>query len=258
MKLIQDQAYYQKRDSKAKSGIVVNSHINEVILTVKGEIPTSLKNSIVLDVGSGTGEYCFGIEKYVKKVVGVEPYKEAYEQALRKRESLKSKVEFRNFLIEDFKTRDKFDLVLNLTVIEHMPNAKRSFAKIFSLMKKGGVMYLTAPNKLWPIESHYKLLFLSLLPLPLANLYLKITKRGQSYQDSAYSKSYFGMKNFLDKFPCQYSFILPSNIDAPYLGCGKTDLSYKLIKKVGINLIRRFPIFWMFSKGFVILVRKTG
>src|SRR5207249_8403516 len=102
----------------------------------------------VLDVGSGYGLYCFVLAPKVQKVVGVEPYKKAYDKAV-KQNKFKN-VEFYNCLIEDYHNDEKFDLILNLSCIEHMPDADRSFWRMFALLKKGGYMYVTAPNKLWP------------------------------------------------------------------------------------------------------------
>lgn len=208
-------------------------------------------------MGSGYGEYSFEIEKYVKKVVGVEPFLPAFKKAISKKREIHSKVSFYNLPIEKFKTRQRYDLVISLTTMEHMPQAKKSFWHIFELMRKGAVIYLTAPNKLWPFEHHYRLLFLSWLPLGLADFYVRITGKGKSYKDSAYAKTYFGMKRFFDQFPCEYKFILPQNPDASYLGCGTQKGVYKIIKNLGIYLISKFSFFWIFSKGFIMLIRKT-
>lgn len=211
------------------------------------------KQIIVLDVGSGYGKYSFALAKHVKKVVGIEPFQNAFNISLN--DNKFDNVEFHYGMVEDFKTDEKFDLVLSLTTIEHMPNASESFSRMFSLLKSGGYMYITAPNKLWPIECHYGLPFLSYLPLKLANFYLKISKKGESYEDSSYSKTYHQMRDFLNNFDCEYQFITP-NPNASYLGCGNSNLFSKNFKKFGIGLISKFPILWTFSKGFIILAKK--
>lgn len=114
---------------------------------------------------------------------------------------------------------------------------------------------MTAPNKWWPIEGHYHLPFLSWLPLPVANFYLKSTNKGQSYQSCSYSKSYFGMKKFLNQYDWSYQFLVPK-ADAGYLGCGQYDMMGNLLKNLGIKLINRFPQFWSVSKGFIIVIKR--
>lgn len=251
-----NQEYFKTIDPSALSPHVVKAAIKEITNIALQESGKPLKEVSVLDVGSGNGRYSFEIEQYVKKVTSIEPFKDAFQEAVEQKKRIRSKVKIYNVPIEKFKTREKYDLVLSLTTIEHMPKAKESFAQIFKLMKKGGVLYLTAPNRLWPYEHHYQLLFLSWLPLRLADFYVKITGKGESYEDSSYSKTYFGMKSFFNQFSCQYKFVLPCDKNSLYVGCGSSGSTYKLIKHLGFNLIRRFSFFWIFSKGFIMVIRK--
>ncbi len=252
-----EQQYYKTRNPKSKSKKVISSHVNEILSVARTYIKKTTKEIDVLDVGSGQGEYSFELGKKVKSVVGVEPYKSAHEVAA-KNSIGHLKVKFFNIPVEDLKINKKFDLVICLTVIEHMPDAKKSFKKIFKLLKRDGIIYLTAPNKLWPLESHHKLLFLSWLPLPIANLYVKLTGKANSYQDSSYSKTYFGTRKFFDSFPCRYEFVLPKNLEGVFMGCGSGGRFYRFVMKTGILLIRKFSVFWLFSKGFIIVVRKEN
>lgn len=208
----------------------------------------------VLDVGSGRGLYSFALAKKVKKVVGVEPHIELYKKAVKN--NFFSNVIFIPSKIEDFQTNEQFDLVLSLTTIEHMPDAKASFDRIFNLLKSGGIIYITAPNKLWPFDYHYRLLFITYLPLRIANLYMRAMRRGTSFEDSCHAKTYFGMKKFLRSYPCQFKFILPDP-NSSYLGCGHEGPKSQIIKKLGIKLIQRFPFLWLISKGFIVLVQKN-
>ncbi|OGM02426.1 hypothetical protein A2115_03115 [Candidatus Woesebacteria bacterium GWA1_41_8] len=230
---------------------VIESTINH-ILTFANKPVDSL---VVLDVGSGRGTYTRYLAEKVKRVVGVEPFLPAYQIAVKNNTS--KKASYHNCKIENFVTKDRFDLAINLTTIEHMPDGLKSFKRIFRLLKDGGIVYVTAPNKLWPLESHYNLLFLSYLPLPVANYYLKITGKGNSYRECSYSKTYWGMKRFFGQFPCTYKFIVPSP-DSKYLGLGIDNLFNRTIKRIGIVLIKRFPIFWAFSKGFIVVATKKS
>lgn len=49
---------------------------------VRCELKKPLEELSGLDVGCGSGDYSFALEKYVKKVIGVEPYRPIYECAL--------------------------------------------------------------------------------------------------------------------------------------------------------------------------------
>lgn len=159
-------------------------------------------------------------------------------------------------LIENFSIDERFDIVLCLTVLEHMPNAKASFSLIFELMNPGGMIYLTVPNSLWPYEYHYRLFFLSWLPLSLANLYVRLFKRGLSFTDSSYSPTYFGVKKFFNSFNCTYEFV-PPYPSAACLGWGLlTSKWYSIMQNVGIKLLNKYQFFWFFSKTFIMTIVK--
>ena len=198
---------------------VIAATVKEILGIAEKELQKNAKELIVLDVGSGWGEYSFEFEKYVKEVVGLEPFKKVYDIAIKSKAGRKSKVKFHNIKAENFHTKEKFDLVISLTTVEHMSHAEKSFKQIFSLLKPGGIVYVTAPNKWWLFESHYGLPALAWLPLLLADMYLRITGKGSSYKDCSYTRSYFGMKKLFNKFPCNYYFHLPDK-NAAYLGCG--------------------------------------
>lgn len=233
----------------------VKATLGDIFKIAKKELNKDPKDLDVLDIGCSKGEHTFELEKYVHSVVGVEPYKPSFLIAQKTKKRKKSKAFFYNKLIENYHAQKRFDLAISLATIEHMPNAKASFDNIFRLLKNGGMIYMTAPNKLWPLEPHYNLLFLNYLPLPLANLYLRITGKGTSFKDSSYSKTYFGMKAFLNQFSCKYYFYLPDP-GSPYLG--GTGPLYKYLYKIGIFLIFHIPLFWMVSKGFIVIIIKVG
>lgn len=255
-KIIIDQSYvspgfYDSLDTKVTESVIQN------ILHIAKERGMKNPNELkVLDAGSGDGNFSFAIEKYVKKVIAVEPDDIQYKMGIEKKKKNKSKVIMYKTLIEEFSTNERFDLVFCLTILEHMPNAKASFNNIFKLMNKGSLIYLTVPNKLWPYEYHYNLLFLSWLPLPLANLYVRIFHRGKSFTDSSYAPTYFGVKRFFDKYPCKYEFV-PPNESAAYLGWGlPTSKWYSIMQSFGIKLLHIHPFFWFFSKTFIMVITK--
>lgn len=231
--------------------LIISSTIDDILKYAKPKLVSQIKNYHVLDVGSGYGDYSQMIARKVKKVVGVEPYKDAFDQANKRNN--KKNVRYFNLPVEKFNSKIKFDLALSLTTLEHMPNAYKSYEKVFQLLKPGGVLYLSAPNKLWPIESHYSLPFLSWLPLRIANLYLKIFRKVNSYEDCSYSLTYFGLRKLLNRLPCKYEFLVPAENSA-YLGCGGQN--NLIIQKLGIFLIKKFSFFWFFSKGFIVVAQK--
>ena len=73
-----------------------------------------------------------------------------------------------------------FDVVVCNQMYEHVPDAEQLLQEIRRILVPGGVCYFGATNRLKVIETHYgRLPFLSFLPKPLANLYLRILGLGR-------------------------------------------------------------------------------
>ncbi len=249
--------YYFEGEIKPNNSKIVESGVKEIVKATKKYLNKNPEQITVLDVGCGRGDFSIQMAKVFKKVVAVEPYKDAYEYAQKNSPKQLNNIIFKNSKIEKFESKDKYDLIVALTIFEHLSNQKKAFNKMFSMLKDGGIIYITAPNKYWPIEQHYGLPFLSWLPLPLANKYLKIFRGVSSYEDSSYSRGYYYTRKFFDKYPCTYEFILPFDTKGAYIGYGKKGF-YSVIKNLGVKLITTNPNFWAISKGFIIVVKKKG
>lgn len=249
--------YYYKTTVSAFDSRIIKSGASEILKAAKKYLNKNPKKVKVLDVGSGEGEFTLELAKHFGKAVGVEPVREADEYAKKHIPKSLKNVKFVHSKIEDYKTSEKYDLVTAITIFEHLANQKKAFDKIFSLLNKGGIIYITAPNKYWIFEQHYGYPFLSWLPLPLANKYVELMTGGKnkSFEDCSYGRSYKYMKSFFNKYPCSYYFIPPFDVNAVYFGCGKKGL-YRLMKSLGVFLIKLHPFFWNFSKGFIVVVKK--
>lgn len=77
---------------------------------------------------------------------------------------------------------NSFDLVTLIEVIEHVEDPELMLKEIKRVLKPDGLLHVTTANKWWPYEPHFKLPFLSYLPPTLADLYVKLTGRGENYQ----------------------------------------------------------------------------
>lgn len=77
-----------------------------------------------------------------------------------------------------------FDVVLTNHVIEHVGDeqAQRAhLAEIHRVMRADGVGYLAVPNRWMLVEPHYKLPFLSWWPRAWRTRYLRLMRRGKTY-----------------------------------------------------------------------------
>lgn len=59
---------------------------------------------------------------------------------------------------------ETFEVVVCAQVYEHLADAAPLPGEVARVLKPGGVCFFSGPNKLWPIEPHYRLPFLHWLP----------------------------------------------------------------------------------------------
>lgn len=65
---------------------------------------------------------------------------------------------------------------------EHVGDQAALFGELCRVLAPGGAAYLSAGNRLMVMEPHYRLPFLSWLPRPLADRYLRWSGRGEAYR----------------------------------------------------------------------------
>lgn len=76
---------------------------------------------------------------------------------------------------------ESFDVVVCAQVYEHTENQKGLADEIWRIMRPGGICFFSGPNRFTIMEEHYWLPFLSWLPQPLANFYMRLMKKGSFY-----------------------------------------------------------------------------
>lgn len=205
----------------------------------------------VLDVGCGYGHTAIEMARRCARVVGIEPSEPLYRYAERLRASRgMENVEFRQASIYDFDESESYDVVVLDNVLEHLADQTLALRRISQCLKPRGVAFILAPNKLWPIEVHYRLPFLGYLPLKAANRYLRATGRGDDFTDASYAPTCFGIRRLFESLPdLEYQYVVPSNVALATRGWSA---SYAL----GAAAIRRFPWLWAISKVFLIVAVK--
>ena len=205
----------------------------------------------ILDAGCGIGFTSLGLARLCREVVGVEP-SDGIEIAFARLEAEpQANLTFRREAAEEVDEVDAYDAVLLDNVFEHVAKKREALAAVTRALKPGGVLLLIVPNLLWPIEHHYGLPFLGWMPLKLANLYLRITKRGTDFTECSYGVTYFGMRRHLQRCPeLTYRFVTPAQLSWTTAG---TKWHYRW----GVALLKRFPFLWCISKSFLIVAKKA-
>lgn len=77
---------------------------------------------------------------------------------------------------------ESLEFVIANHLYEHVVDQPGLFREIHRVLVPGGAAYVSAGNRLALIEPHYRLPFLSWLPRPAADLYLRLSGRGRAYR----------------------------------------------------------------------------
>lgn len=223
----------------------------QIELTTSPFLERPFERCELIDIGCGYGHTAAELARKCAHVVGLEPCSDLAEHArqLAQREG-SPKFEVREMPVEELDDVEAFDVAVLDNVLEHIEDQREALRVISRCLRPGGVVFILVPNKMWPLEVHYKLPFLSYLPLTLANRYLRITGRGHDYRDASYAPSYRRLKRLLTELPeLDYRFTVPADVS---LADGGARASYRL----GVAMLERFPQLWMISKAFLIIAKK--
>ncbi len=163
------------REAKAlKTLSVVNDYFKEALSTVN-----------VLEVGCFTGAIGLSIAKNFKTYTAIDIDQNSINIANSRNINLNENLNFAVMNAESLSYKDnEFDLVICSHVYEHVPVPRRMMDEIYRVLKKDGVCYFAAGNKLNIIEPHYRLPFLGILPRKLAVIYLRLSGRGTYYYET--------------------------------------------------------------------------
>ncbi len=128
-----------------------------------------LKQSSLLDIGTGSGHIISDISRHCKKATSVDMFDER---------KIKKGYSFRK--VENEKLpfpNNTFDVAISNHVLEHVPNQKLHLSEIHRVLKKGGILYLATPNRWWWKDPHYQMPFITWLPRFIASPLFRTIKK---------------------------------------------------------------------------------
>jgi ubiquinone/menaquinone biosynthesis C-methylase UbiE len=136
----------------------------------------------ILDVGCSQGLTIGYIAQAFHRVEGIDIDKSALETAKHRLDRLGLKTKLHHYSGKRLPFQNNvFDGIVATEVFEHVDDRKLFISELHRVLKRGGKLLITAPNKLYPIECEFHLPFLSYLPKSLADIYVKLSKKGDSY-----------------------------------------------------------------------------
>ena len=107
----------------------------------------SLKNIKVLDIGCGGGLLCEPLSKLGAKVIGIDASEKNIKIAKTHAKKSKLKINYYCASPENFISKEKFDVVLNMEIVEHVEDVNLFLKESSKFLKKNGVMFIATLNK---------------------------------------------------------------------------------------------------------------
>ena len=178
---------YASRESKAK----------KITAILQDFLGSDFSNYNCLDVGCSAGDITNNIAEHFHSTVGIDIDREAVINA--RSISSKSSTQFTIASGSSIPFEAcSFDVVICAQVYEHTTKQHALSKEIWRILRPGGICFFSGPNRLAVMEEHYWLPFLSWLPRPLANFYIKAFRRGNEYD--AYPLNYWQIRGLWEGF----------------------------------------------------------
>lgn len=109
----------------------------------------------VLDIGCGAGTISIFLANLGYKVKGIDISRKAINVCKKNAKQLipkKELIKFERVEFPYYSSVELFDVALCFEVIEHLKNNKLAISKIYNLLKKGGLLLLSAPSENAPLR----------------------------------------------------------------------------------------------------------
>ena len=101
----------------------------------------------ILDIGCGGGLLSEPLARLGAKVTGIDPIKRNIEIAKHHLKKSKLNVKYYNFSPERFKSNNKYDVILNMEIVEHVQNVDLFVKQSSKFLKKSGTMFIATLNQ---------------------------------------------------------------------------------------------------------------
>ena len=107
----------------------------------------SLKGIKILDIGCGGGLLSEPMARMGADVTGIDASEKNINVAKLHAEKNELKIKYYCSSPENFKTEDKFDVILNMEIIEHVDDVDFFLKSCAKLLKRNGIMFVATLNK---------------------------------------------------------------------------------------------------------------
>lgn len=146
------------------------------------DVVPDLQNRFVLDLGSGRGKFLVDLALRKIKSVGLELNQEYIKKSQVLAEEKKVLIHVDQGVGEKLIYPDQsFDFVNMAEVIEHVDSPKQVMSEVYRVLKSGGMVYVSVPNRFGLKDQHFNLYFINWMPRGLAEKVLSFLGRHKDY-----------------------------------------------------------------------------
>ena len=111
------------------------------------ETPKPLKKIKILDIGCGGGLLCEPLKRLGAEVTGIDASKNNIEAAKLHAKEMSLDIDYIHTSPENLDFGKKFDVVLNMEIVEHVSNIDLFIKSCSSLINNKGIMFVATINK---------------------------------------------------------------------------------------------------------------
>ena len=116
-------------------------------LDKKAEKENLLKNLEILDIGCGGGLISEPLTRLGGNVTGIDAAEKNIKIASLHSKESNLKINYLNKSPEQLNEKEKFDIILNLEVVEHVDDVNLYLQSCYNLLKKNGIMFTATINR---------------------------------------------------------------------------------------------------------------
>ena len=113
----------------------------------KADSPKPLKNLNILDIGCGGGLLSEPLARLGAKVTGIDASEKNIKVAKHHLKKSKLSIRYFNTSPEKFNSTKKFDIILNMEIIEHVEDVSFFIKQSSKFLKKSGIMFIATLNQ---------------------------------------------------------------------------------------------------------------
>lgn len=130
-------------------------HIRKELKTIGPGLPA---RASILDAGSGMGQYSWRLAKMSEtwEIEGIDINSAEVDDCSRffSTEGLSGRVSFRTGDLQELEIRDKYDFIITVDVMEHIPDDNLVFLNFYNSLRENGVLLISTPSDQGGSDAH--------------------------------------------------------------------------------------------------------